>query len=442
LVRCVLLTYAPDTADLVVVAHHLVVDEWAMELVARAILTGQPPDDEAGFLDWAQVQWHRDGLREGTAAGLTGVDLTPALAWGGGGECPPPPAGARVDLDLPPMTGEHLRAVAAVTGVTPYTVLLAAVGLSFARNCGSTHPAPGVSISTRPPRAARTVGYYNTMALVPVPVAEDRSVADLLAGTHAAAARAYAAGVPLAEQLADVDLGGVPVPPGRGDLLPRPGTGHDRRADRRAAPRRRPRHRPVPDDLVRLPRRPDRDRVRAVPARLLLDLVEEQVRRRPGAFAVTDADRGVTYADLWAAAGRLARALADAGVTPGNRVGVCLDRGVDLIVALLGVLRAGGAYVPLDPAYPAERLVFLARDAKLKVVAGTGALPTALAGVTTVHPDAEPLDGAREGGRRPGELGPGRAARYDDPHPRRHRRGHPPDRRARYGVERPPCRPS
>ena len=98
----------------------------------------------------------------------------------------------------------------------------------------------------------------------------------------------------------------------------------------------------------------------------LPDLVAAQAARTPHAQAVVgrrlSGEERLTYADLLARADRLAGRLVELGVGPEARVGVCLDRTVDLPVALLAVLRAGGAYVPLDPAYPRERLEFMLRD--------------------------------------------------------------------------------
>ncbi|HEU0077120.1 MAG TPA: amino acid adenylation domain-containing protein, partial [Longimicrobiaceae bacterium] len=76
----------------------------------------------------------------------------------------------------------------------------------------------------------------------------------------------------------------------------------------------------------------------------------------------------LTYAELDARADDLARALAVRGVRPEVRVGVCLERGPDLVAALLGVLKAGGAYVPLDPGHPAARLAWLLEDSAVTVL--------------------------------------------------------------------------
>ncbi|PWK86299.1 non-ribosomal peptide synthase protein (TIGR01720 family)/amino acid adenylation domain-containing protein [Lentzea atacamensis] len=98
------------------------------------------------------------------------------------------------------------------------------------------------------------------------------------------------------------------------------------------------------------------------------ELFEQWVRRTPDATAVSAAGLSLTYAELDARASRLARFLAGRGVGPGVVTGLCLDRGVDLVVAELAVLKAGGAYLPLDPGYPAERLAFMLADTAAPLV--------------------------------------------------------------------------
>ncbi|MFE9250595.1 amino acid adenylation domain-containing protein [Streptomyces sp. NPDC007088] len=97
-------------------------------------------------------------------------------------------------------------------------------------------------------------------------------------------------------------------------------------------------------------------------------LFEEQAARTPDAPAVTSEAESLSYAQLNARANQLAHHLADRGITAGDLVAVCVDRGTDMIVALLAVLKAGGAYVPLDPDYPAARLEFMLTDTRAPLV--------------------------------------------------------------------------
>ena len=101
---------------------------------------------------------------------------------------------------------------------------------------------------------------------------------------------------------------------------------------------------------------------------LLHHLIAEQVRRTPHACAVSCEGRSVCYRELDQRANVLARQLRQRGVGPDAVVGVCMERSVELVVALLGVLKAGGAYAPLDPDYPAERLAFMLQDASPAVL--------------------------------------------------------------------------
>ena len=102
------------------------------------------------------------------------------------------------------------------------------------------------------------------------------------------------------------------------------------------------------------------------PERLLPDLIAEQVRLQPDAIALVHGNERLSFAELEARANRLARLLIEQGVRPESRVGVSLERGNAMIVAMLGVLKAGGAFVPLDPDYPRERLSYMVEDSGLK----------------------------------------------------------------------------
>ena len=98
----------------------------------------------------------------------------------------------------------------------------------------------------------------------------------------------------------------------------------------------------------------------------------EAAAEHRGRTAVTAGGDTVTYGELDDRAARLAAYLVDLGVGPGVPVGVCLERSIDLIVALMAVLRAGGAYVPLDPAFPPERLALMIADARMPLLLTDG----------------------------------------------------------------------
>ncbi|MGC7102160.1 non-ribosomal peptide synthase/polyketide synthase [Amycolatopsis lurida] len=112
----------------------------------------------------------------------------------------------------------------------------------------------------------------------------------------------------------------------------------------------------------------------AVPG-TLPSLFADAVSRTPDAVAVVSEAESVTFAELSARVDRLARHLISAGVAPESRVGVCVPRGVSLVVALLAVVRAGGAYVPIDPDYPVDRLAFMLADSGAVAVLSDGELP-------------------------------------------------------------------
>ncbi|MFF5077406.1 amino acid adenylation domain-containing protein [Actinoplanes sp. NPDC000266] len=88
----------------------------------------------------------------------------------------------------------------------------------------------------------------------------------------------------------------------------------------------------------------------------------------PDAPALTHLGDTIDYRELNARANRLAWALRSRGVEPGDRVAICLDRGIELFVAMWGVLKAGAAYVPLDPAYPEDRLRYMLSDSRSRIL--------------------------------------------------------------------------
>ncbi|MGN7964339.1 condensation domain-containing protein, partial [Brucella sp. 22210] len=93
------------------------------------------------------------------------------------------------------------------------------------------------------------------------------------------------------------------------------------------------------------------------------ELFEAQAAERPDAVALVYEEATLSYGALNARANRLAHHLISLGVGPDCLVGLCVERGFDMVVGLLAILKAGGAYVPLDPSYPAERLAYMLGDA-------------------------------------------------------------------------------
>jgi amino acid adenylation domain-containing protein len=98
------------------------------------------------------------------------------------------------------------------------------------------------------------------------------------------------------------------------------------------------------------------------------ELFEAQAKRTPEAIAVEFEGKHWTYRELNAWANRLAHYLQGLGVGPKKLVGICVERSLETVIGLLGVLKVGGAYVPLDPHYPKERLAFMLADAQVSVV--------------------------------------------------------------------------
>jgi len=95
-------------------------------------------------------------------------------------------------------------------------------------------------------------------------------------------------------------------------------------------------------------------------------LFEDQARENPGAVALCSDNGQLTYEQLNERANRLAHILVAGGTKPETPVGICIERSMEMIVAILGVLKAGGAYVPLDPAYPDERLHHMVRNSGIQ----------------------------------------------------------------------------
>ncbi|BAZ13567.1 amino acid adenylation domain protein [Calothrix sp. NIES-4071] len=100
----------------------------------------------------------------------------------------------------------------------------------------------------------------------------------------------------------------------------------------------------------------------------LHELIEAQVERTPDAIAVSFASEQLTYRELNCCANQLAHYLQTLGVKPEVLVGICVERSLEMVVGLLGILKAGAAYLPLDPGYPQERLELILSDSQAPVL--------------------------------------------------------------------------
>ena len=117
--------------------------------------------------------------------------------------------------------------------------------------------------------------------------------------------------------------------------------------------------------------------------------VADRVRQTPCAEAVRSTHEAANYRTLWDRSARVAARIAQLGAAPGTAVGVHLERSVDLIVTLVGLLRSGCVAVPLDVGYPAERLRFMCNDAGVELVIGHHGALDRLGGFTTVVTEQE-----------------------------------------------------
>jgi amino acid adenylation domain-containing protein len=106
-------------------------------------------------------------------------------------------------------------------------------------------------------------------------------------------------------------------------------------------------------------------------------LFEQQVTRTPDTIAVVCEEHALTYDELNQHANQLAHLLRRLGIGPDCLVGLCVERSLEMVIALLGILKAGGTYVPLDPSYPRERLTFLLEDCRPTIVLTQGREPAA-----------------------------------------------------------------
>ncbi|HEY4055605.1 MAG TPA: amino acid adenylation domain-containing protein [Kofleriaceae bacterium] len=118
------------------------------------------------------------------------------------------------------------------------------------------------------------------------------------------------------------------------------------------------------------------DTAREIPAQTLPELIDARAAATPDAIAIVGAQGSLTYAELVARSNQLAHSLVARGLAREERVAIQLDRGPELVVAMLGVLKAGGAYLPIDTELPADRIAYMKTDAGVRITLAQGDLPT------------------------------------------------------------------
>ncbi|HLL48189.1 MAG TPA: amino acid adenylation domain-containing protein, partial [Longimicrobiaceae bacterium] len=383
-----------------------------------------------------QLAWWRERLA-GAPATLAVPTDRPRRALPGAG-------GGTVARTLPRGTAERLRALARGEGATLHMVLLAALDVLLARWSGETDVVVGTPVAGRTRREVEgVVGFFvNTLALR-ADVSADPSFRELLGRVREGALGAYQhqdvpferlvesmgverslAHAPLFQVMLSVEEGApaAGLRLGEVEAAPFPAGGEaaqydlsfsfteargaidaavtfrealwdrstiERVLERFAALLEQVAADPGPRiSEIDLLGPDERERlvgewsaaVREHPAAPVHERVAEQAARTPGATAVVAGERTLSYAELDAAASRLARVLRARGVGPETRVGVCLERAAELPVALLAILRAGAAYVPLDPGYPAERLAWTLIDSGAPVLLTRGGLAARFGG--------------------------------------------------------------
>ena len=121
---------------------------------------------------------------------------------------------------------------------------------------------------------------------------------------------------------------------------------------------------------------------------------EAQADRTPDEVALVDGARSLTYRELDRRANHLAKALIAQGAQPDQMIGIYVERSIEMLIGLLGILKAGAAYVPMDPSYPSERIALMLEDTRARVVVTT----TNLAGSLPPRTHALCVDAAGEAG--------------------------------------------
>ncbi|TMR94429.1 non-ribosomal peptide synthetase, partial [Nonomuraea basaltis] len=440
LLRATLVRLAPDDHALLVAVHHIVADGWSADLILRELLAPPESGPRLGFGDYAL--WQRERL--------SGARLADDLAFWRGEldglqvlELPldrprPPRQGFRggwhdLELDV-----AAFRELCRAEGATLYMGLLAAFQVLLARWSGMTGFAVGSPVAGRTrPEFEEMVGLFVNLLPLRARLAGDPGFAELLRRTRDGALEAYDhQELPFEKLVAELDPerdvsrpplvqvlfalqsyrdGGEGFEPDstttrfdlelyaaeRGELLEgrfvyngelfQPET-IERLARRFAALLRAVVAAPdVPVGRLDILPAEEREQIsrwnataREHPGGTLHELVFEQAERTPDKTALVFEGDRLTYREL---AERAREVAAGLGPRVDQPVGVCMERGLDLPVVLLGVLAAGGAYLPLDPGHPAERTRGMLADAGADLVLTAADVHAAPAPVVRVHED-------------------------------------------------------
>ncbi|MGH3751617.1 MAG: amino acid adenylation domain-containing protein, partial [Pseudonocardiaceae bacterium] len=430
LMRMALVRLAPEQHRLMITEHHLLTDGWSSSILIaelRALYQGRelpPAPPFRRYLQWL-ARRDRAAAQQAWAAALAGLDA-PTLLAPGRRDAPEPALPERLIVKLLAETTATLTGLARVHGITLNTLVQTAWAVLLARHTGQTDVVFGATVSGRPadlPGAEDMIGLFiNT---VPVRVRLD-AAASLLDNAR----RVQDATTALLDHhhlgLADIQrltphgelfdtlvvfesypeadrtgtdpvitvgsgtdpthyplvLGVRPGPQLTFTIAHRPALLAPHSAEHLA---RHLTHILTADPhhpVSRLPRSGDRTRLSGPDYRVLSPergywtfnkFFETHVRERADATAVVCEQARLSYGELNAVANRVAHTLIARGIGPGAVVAVALPRSVELIAALIGVMKAGAAYLCLDLDYPPARLALMANDAApAAVLTGTG----------------------------------------------------------------------
>ncbi|HEX6042795.1 amino acid adenylation domain-containing protein, partial [Longimicrobium sp.] len=487
LLRATLLRLAPDDHVLLLCMHHVVSDEWSMEVLGReaqalytAYRTGRVPSLPELPLQYADYAvWQREQAAGGTLepqlaywrTRLAGAPALLELPLDRARPAEPSHRGARVSLSLPPARLERLRALVRGAGATLFMGVLAAWQVLLSRYAGTADVVVGTPVAGRTHRELEPlIGFFVNTLVLRTDLSGDPTLRQVLERVREGVLAAYenqeapfealvrelrpdrAPGhAPLVQATVSVEnaaagAGGPPgLEPGAVDsghavakfdlMLGMADTGRGLRGelmyatdlfDRATAERMAGHLERVLEQLSDDPGRPlsavelmgDDERRQVLRAwsgggesfpvaECIHHRFRRQAARTPDAPAVTHGARTLSYAALDTRADALARRLAARGAGPDVLVGLCVERSLETVVGILGILKAGAAYLPLDPAYPDDRLAYMLDDSGARLVVTTAdAAPRLPAGIEQVRMDEAEADRSGSAPFVPAEPGP------------------------------------